>query len=182
MMRSRSCRTGTSLGRNALAPGFTLIEVILVVALVGGIAVLVLSGVVGRSVGAERRRAVGGLVAELTTARVEAMRSGAAVAAEARCAGGRLLFAAGDRRAEWRAPGVLLTDDSGRVLDPARVRFQPSGRADARGWGVMVREEASATGAAGRMCRIEFDPVSGAAMVRREGEGSRAGLVEEVVR
>jgi hypothetical protein len=156
--------------------------VILVVALVGGIAVLVLSGVVGRSVGAERRRAVGGLIAELTTARVEAMRSGAAVDAEARCAEGTLRYEAGDRRAEWRAPGVLLADGSGRVLDPARVRFQPSGRADVLGWGVFVKDEASASSAAGRMWRIEFDPVSGAAMLRREGEASRAGLVEEVIR
>jgi hypothetical protein len=68
------------------------------------------------------------------------------------------------------------------VLDPARVRFQPSGRADIVGWGVFVKDEASASSTGGRMWRIEFDPVSGAAMLRREGEASRAGLVEEVIR
>lgn len=181
-MRSRSCGTGSRRGREARATGFTLIEVILVVALIGGIAVLVLSGVVGRSEGSERRRAVGGLIAELATARVEAMRSGEAVSAEARCVKGRLLFTAGGRRAEWRAPGLLLADESGKVLELARVRFQPSGRVDVRGWGVMVKDEASATSAAGRMWRIEFDPISGAAMLRREGEASRSGQVEEVIR
>lgn len=179
-MPSPSCGTGSSAGRGRAA-GFTLIELILVVVLIGGISALVVSALVGRSAGAERRRAAGNLVAALATSRVDAMRTGAAVTVEARCAEGKLTFAVGDRVTEWPARGLEIADVAGAPLRPARVRFQPSGRCDAQTW-LLVVENAAQPAVAGRMWRVEFDPVSGAASLRREGDPPRVGVVEEIVR
>lgn len=185
MMPSLSCRTAIKRrrrGRSVRArSGFTLIELIIVVVLIGGIAAVVAGSLVGRSLGAERRRAVGELVAGLATARVEAIRSGRAVSAEAEFDGVQLKLDVEGRSTHWPARGLRLMDDSGRRLERSRVRFQASGRADAREW-IIAAEPASIGGSPGRIWRIEFDPVSGAAMLRNQDEPSRAGVVEEVVR
>ncbi len=160
--------------------GFTLIEVILVVVLVGGIAGVIAVGLAGRSVGAERRRAVGGLVAELATARVEAMRTGRPVEAEAWVREGRLEFESGDRRTGWPVRRLGFVDERGRILERVGVRYQASGRADVRRWGLVDPGE-SARAAAGRIGWIEFDAVSGAAFLRREGE-LPANAVQEIAR
>jgi type II secretory pathway pseudopilin PulG len=155
---------------------------IVVLALVGGLAVLVAGAALGRSAGAERRRALGGVVAELATARIEAMRRGAAAVAEVRCGEGAVWFEAGSRRAEWPAKGLTLSDEAGRVLLPARVRFEASGRCDARRWDVHRVAPESGGGSGGRIAWIEFDPISGAVRLGGlQGEkGPRAGVTEVV--
>ncbi|MBL8746471.1 MAG: hypothetical protein JNK58_08970 [Phycisphaerae bacterium] len=154
---------------------------ILVIVLVGGISGLVITAFAGRSVGAERRRAAGELVAALATARVDAMRTGRPVLVEARCRDDRLRLSIGEREMNWPARGLALADSFGRPLEPARVRFLPSGRCDAQAWVLLVRDAARAD-SAGRMARVEFDPVSGAASLRREGDPPRVGVVEEIIR
>lgn len=165
--------------RAASHRGFTLIELILVIVLVGLVAAVIASAMLGRSAGADRRRAVGWLVAELTTARIEAMRTSQPVVAWIESDGDRLALTIGDRRDHRPAKGLWLADEKGQPLTGARVRFQPSGRAEGRSIMLSVRQGEAWEESGGRMGSIEFDPVSGAVQWRPEGQAI-AGAVEEV--
>lgn len=151
--------------------GFTLIEVLLVVVVIGAVAAAMMSGFVGRSDGAQRRRLAGDLIAELSLARVMAMRRGESIEARLEMAEESVVLRAGDRERRWRRAGLMF-EDSGPRAGAVSARFEASGRTQARRW------IARAAGEGGTIFEIVFDPVSGSPSL--EPPGGVGALITEV--
>jgi len=165
--------------------GFTLLELIVTLALVGLLAGIVSVGLGRFGASAERSAAMRGVVGALAAARIEAMRTSkahsvrvlvSAQSVEAETAGAQA------RRRRWPASGLRLVDESGRVKAEVTAEFDSAGRTREREWRVEEGGPSANPGSAGnggvRIWRIEFDPISGAPGLRapdEEASGSRGG-------
>jgi len=145
--------------------GFTLLEVIVTIAVIGLIAALV-APAVGRSTAKQaERRALMELSGVFLAQRVEAIDAGATATVTLRAGEGALRASStgGGERVwkNWRAP---LMHASGERREEARVEFGPRGRADV--------EALWFTGPEGsdRMWQIRFDPIAGTPALVRGGE------------
>ena len=154
--------------RQAVARGFSLLEMIVVLVILGVVAGLV-APMVSRSAGLGReRRAVGELVTVFSIHRLSAIQTGQTVAVELTpIRGGALRVRAGESdRLLDRFPLVLI-DAAGDTQDGARIVFGPRGRADL---GALLFRSASERD---RLWTIEFDPVGGVPTARRHTEASQ---------
>ena len=161
--------------------GFTLLEMILVLAVAALMMGVAASAMLRTESGSARaRRGLGALVMHLREARADAMmtREGAGVVLHGAGSGhepGEMVVAReggerGDRAVDLGNLGVV--DASGVWADEVRVRFDASGRSDARGWRFAERVGSRS----GRIVwLIVFDPVSGEARLA-EGDGSIADV------
>lgn len=147
---------------------YTLLEVVIVVALIGLIAAVILTGFAGRSAGTARRQAVMGVIEELTIARMEALRTGKVRSARLVRVNDEdeLVASRGERTRRWRAKGLEPRDSGGGVVTALEAVFDGAGRTDQRRWLLSVPDTSGGV-AAGTMFRIEFDPVSGAVSLGR---------------
>lgn len=175
----------------ALRSGFTLVELLVVVALLGLTAALVAASLGRSSAAAKQRDAVQGLVSALNAARLEAMRSQKSLEALCSVDGetGKLVLRAGDRERSWDSGGLAPTagrfdpvaDEGVRrervasaerdelantgVSGPVRVLFDTGGRAGTAAWRLAALEGSERSGDARPVGRtiwvLRFDPVSG---------------------
>ena len=183
--------------------GLTLLELVVVLALVGLVSGLVLTGI-GRGGAAQAESAaIREIERSLVTARVDAMRSGSEREVVVELLGESVLVRSGGRDRTVERGGLAMVDEDGRPLDVLAARFASDGRTDQRLWrmpgeGVdlqrafdlgllreaeyaehldeaVVDRTAAASGIGGRLWLIRFDPVSGAPRVQRIGEGGGRG-------
>lgn len=151
---------------------FTLLEMLVVLALVGALAAAILPALGGWAGGGMAREALGDLRTILLTERIEAMKSGARRAVELVARDGRLVLVTPDREVDLGPRGPRLRWADGSFAAGARAEFDGSGRTAAREWrfGPAVGTDT--------LWVIHFDPVSGAAELRRWGETAPAGTKE----
>lgn len=135
--------------------GFTLLELVVILALAGLIAGLTIAAVGRVSGAAADRRTIGEISAWVSSARVEAMRSSDDVDVEVRGTDDGLRGTAGGRTASWRT-ALRPVDAASGPIAAHEASFAPSGRTRARLWRFM----ASADG--DTIWTVAFDPVSGA--------------------
>lgn len=180
--------------------GFTLIEVLLVLAVVGILSSVILVGV-GRGSGARGERAfIEQVERALVTARVEAMRSRSEREVLLRFEGEQAAIVGTGREVRLSSGGVRAVDERGLVVDEVAVRFGADGRTETRLWrlagagvdtqraydlGLLAdglrgpeellqgreRETAVGSGIAGRLWLVRFDPVSGVPRLSVVGPG-----------
>lgn len=160
-------RSGPGTGGVGGARGFTLLEVVLVLVLIGLIAAAGGVGLVSGTERVRRNRATAGVIEELAIARVEAMRSGRPVVVEARVDAReeRLVVVRAGRERSWPAAGLRPVLEPGRAGAGLSVRFAPTGRADVGEW--RFAPAGVPAGGAGRIVVIEFDAVSGSPVLVR---------------
>lgn len=165
---------GLSRARGA----FTLLELVIVIALVAMIAGLVLPAVGGWSRAGRAREAMLGLHGLLLTERVEAMRQASVRRVEVTMERQELVARVTDEEPRrWPVGAVTMRDARGREAEKLVAEFSATGRTTARRW-VFEQAEGSRD-ASGTLWRIEFDPVSGAAEAVR---GAAAGAGERGVK
>lgn len=192
-MRSKYSRTGSRARRRPASTrgtGFTLLELIVTLALVGLLTGIVSVGLGRFGASAERSAAMRGVVGALAAARIEAMRTRSAHTVRVRVSvEGVAAETSGARagRRAWVARGLRMVNETGRERSEVSAAFDSAGRTRERLWLVRERESGDSRdaaggdgggggGVAGRIWRIEFDPVSGAPNLRAPGEeagGSR---------
>ncbi len=145
---------------------FTLLELLVVLALLGATAALVAPRLAQGAASARTRAALGGVVHALRAERAEAVRALVPrdVTLRRDDAGGLRLVATGEPEMVWPGfPLVLLDGDSAGV--PAlEAHFEASGRARGGPW-------AFGEPAGGAVWVIGFDPVSGAPGLLVSGRG-----------
>lgn len=177
--------------RDGTPRAFTLIELVVVLALLGLIAALVAGSVGAGSDRAARRDALRSLVTLLTTQRLECLRGarsgGLSVTAEGTILDVSTAIEPGGPGAvppvrQLRAPGMVMYDSTGAAARRLEARFDAWGRTPERRWMFLMpvlpgasadrgRAPEPAPGRldpdrpvpADRIWLIEFDPVSGAA-------------------
>jgi len=145
--------------------GFTLLELIVVVAMIGVLAGLVVSRIASSSDRVSIERTGRSLVANLGALRAEALRSGSSVRATLRLegengGGNRLVLDSDEVRPtkSWDMPGdtgARFSLDGGEHESVANVTFLPTGRSTHRECVLL------SGGGAGTIFRITFDPISG---------------------
>lgn len=147
--------------------GFTLLEIIIVLVLMGLIAGLV-APTVARSAGVgHERRVIGELINTMLARRLDAIRSGRDVRVQVTLnEGRRLTLRAGDRQHHWDNWPLDLLDEAGEPAGHATITFGTRGRADIES--LTFRSARSP----GRIWRIEFDPVGGVPTAHRLREAS----------
>lgn len=171
--------------RSLQARGFTLLELLITLALAGLLVGVVTVGLGRMTRASENRAALIGIVNALTVARVEAMRTSRPVRVAVEVSDGRVLVreGIGDRVSRYPVSGIQLRDGDGRPATSAAAEYDTLGRTRERVWRFEEAPHSPGTGpaqvgAAGavRIWRIEFDPVSGAPVLRSPGEsGARSG-------
>jgi prepilin-type N-terminal cleavage/methylation domain-containing protein len=144
---------------------FTLIEMLIVLALLAVLSGMVAAGVGAMSRTTDTRAALTAVLDALTLARIDAMRAAKSRVVTLALADDRLRISTEPGKVRsLRAGGVVPVDESG-AESVLRARFDGSGRADAEPWRLAL----GAPGSKGpvrdgvRIWRIEFDPISGAA-------------------
>lgn len=145
---------------------FTMLELLFVVVLLGGVALLVVLGVTRSSEGVQRKRAVEAVHMALLHARVDAMQSGAETWVRLEFRDPERLVISRDEGSELDLPAPALTRHILRVpagpnslpdaYTPLVARFLPTGRTDQREWAFGLRDSADT------LWTIRFDPLSGA--------------------
>lgn len=182
-MRSRSCATGRE---HAGERAFTLIELLVVVLLIGLVAALVAVGAARAGAGSRRLEAMNSLIAELASARVNAMK-----ASQPRSV--RVVQKIDELRVErpeasarvFARPGLVVLDERRRPAANLEAKFGRDGRTVRRCW-LFLPTDGSSTGPAPApperpasrvasaevsagtiLWRIDFDPISGAPSLRR---------------
>lgn len=146
--------------------GFSLLELIVVLVLMG-IAVGLVAPAVARNAGAGReQRAMGDLATTLAAARLDAIRSGRDVHVELRHGEGALIVARGDEPRVFTGWPLTMIDDDKREIESAALRFDIRGRADTNRVSFRSRESAS------RIWAIAFDPVGGVPAAQRLTEAT----------
>lgn len=153
-------------------PGFTLVELLVVVLLLGLIASVAVVGLGAGSKGARRREAASALLAQLTMARLDAMQRGKAVTLSIEIQDEH--FALRTNQADRRIPraGLIVSSQSPRSAI-VEARFEPTGRTSARLWR-LEQDSSAISEAAGTIWLIEFDPVSGSPRLVQSRPGDRA--------
>ncbi len=164
------------MGSASRARGFTLLEVLVVIAIVAIIAGTLAVGVARNSPDRMVGRAMEEITTELSVARVEAMQRGRVEVVDVGPEEGGVRLVRGERVRGWKTPKVQLQSQRGvttRFGNPdeseeahrgvIRAEFDTMGRTRARRWEVWI------DGAPGRIWAIEFDPVSGAPRLRKPG-------------
>lgn len=155
-------------GQGRGARGFTLLELVLVLAILALAAGMIVPAMGGWSRAGKLREAVGGIRTMLLVERVEAMRRGERRRLEVTAGeSGLAATSGGELRSSWDAGGIGLRDSAGRVVERLAAEFDASGRTVERRW--EFRAEGPRGGGAGTMWAIVFDPVTGAAELRRGG-------------
>ena len=143
-----------------ISSGFSLLELLVVLALLGMVAALVAPGVVRMSLGDPRNTDVSELSDTLAGARLDALRRSTSTVVTLRVAEGGLTAQWGDDARAWADWPLAIVDEGQRVFDSAQVRFSATGRADRREIRLLEADT-------GRMWRIEFAVASGAPQWRR---------------
>jgi prepilin-type N-terminal cleavage/methylation domain-containing protein len=149
--------------------GFTLLELLAVVVIVGLVATALATSVGAPSDGARRGRAMESLRDFLAIVRVEALQRREAREARVWIEDGRLRASDGVRDRAWRAPGLLFStegldrDGARRLIETGArsVRFSPAGRTIERRWVF------DATASGGTIHELTFDPISSAPSIPR---------------
>jgi len=170
--------------------GFTLIEVLLVLAVVGLLSSLILVGVGRGSESRGERAVIDQIERALVTARVDAMRSRSSREVWLRIDGEEASIVGASGEYRLSSGGLRAIDERGLAVGEVTVRFGADGRTETRLWrlagaGVDVqraydlgllgdglrepeellegrgRESAVGSGLAGRLWLVRFDPVSG---------------------
>lgn len=139
-----------------------MIELIVVLAIAGMIAGLVVTGIGRSGESARQRRAVEGLASELLGARIDAMRSASAQRLIVRWNERELVSQTADRTRAWLSEGLVPLDEYGETLAELVAEYDGAGRTTQRTWrfGVPATPQ-------GTIWIIEFDPVSGVVRSRR---------------
>lgn len=151
--------------RQRTAAAFTLLELLIVLALIAVVGGLAASGIVASQRGDETRAALMSIVDAATLARTEAMRTARATSVTVALDGEHLRLTyppRGETRRRWG--GVRPIDAAGQ-LATLSARFDSLGRSDTRSWRIEQVRGGSGRGEAVRIWQIEFDPVSGAPSV-----------------
>jgi len=143
------------MSRRASQPGFSLLEVVVVVAILAMMAGVVATGV-GRSAESHlRRAAVAGLLDELMRARIQAMKTAQRVSLVASMKGEELSAMWSDRTRRWPLKGVRFQDVGQESAAMARAVFDPDGRTAQRTWAFQALDGGQS------LIEIHFDPISG---------------------
>ena len=171
---------------------FTLLELVVVVALVGLMASLVGVRVASSSAVQQERAALQAMVDVLATTRVEAMRRGEMLTATLTCKQEQFAVDGPGMHRLVEAQGLIAIDDRVEPVGGHHVDFDGAGRTLQRMWWFVnedvqrtellnanllvapweVTGDAPARDVQGRVWRIVFDPVSGAPRVERvDGQG-----------
>ena len=155
----------TGPSRDAAA-GFSLLELLIVVAMMGLIAGLVSVRLLASTRAAQQRDAVDGIRLALADARVQAMRRGGRETVQVMYEpeGRRLDVVWMDQSRTWTNAPVEPVDDRGRGMDDFEAVFDGEGRTRARAWRFKAGEGGDTIFA------IEFDPISGVPRSRRMTE------------
>ncbi|MDX2115437.1 MAG: prepilin-type N-terminal cleavage/methylation domain-containing protein [Planctomycetota bacterium] len=161
--------------------GFTLIELVVVLVIVGAVAGAMASWALRPSEGARVRRAALGVMTGLVGARLEAMKSGRAVPWRVQAEKDEVVLMVSeelrasfplDGAAVWRPPS-----GPGLSAEPLASSswFDASGRTPARLVGISGEGRGGSAGGAGArtIVWIELDPVSGSVSIRNEQEARR---------
>ncbi len=147
--------------------GFTLLELIVVLAIAGMLAGVVALGIGRGSQTRDQRNAITHLASELQLARVEAMKHGEAVGVTIRATETALECDYADLSRRFTCSGLVISQidneptplhepDEG-MMGRVEVVFEPDGRTRRR-----MIAFASGGGSDTLLPRIEFDPISGA--------------------
>jgi prepilin-type N-terminal cleavage/methylation domain-containing protein len=167
--------------------GFTLLELIIVVALLGLMAGVVGVRVASGSQVSKERSALDAMVTVLATTRVEGMRTtGASQCVTLAMEGGQLVLSAPGQRRELAGQGLRLIDATAEPMAGVEACFDGAGRTTERIWWFMSEtvnrtellnaellkapwDEAGSVrrNVQGQVWRIVFDPVSGSPRVER---------------
>ncbi len=180
--------------------GFTLIEVMLVLAVVGILSSLILVGVGRGSESRGERALIGQIERALVMARVEAMRSRSEREVVLRFEGEQAALVGMGQEDRLPSGGLRAIDERGLAVNEVTVRFGADGRTETRLWrlagagmdaqrahdlGLLTdglrgpdellqgrgRETVVGSGIAGRLWLVRFDPVSGVPRLHTVGPG-----------
>jgi len=147
--------------RAARRGAFTLLEVLIVVAMIGVLAGLSVSSFSRGSIASKQRQIAGSLVAQLRLARADALLSGQPAQVVLRADQQRTLALSrteGEAEKSWELPGdgaLTLIPGIGEPAMAVEITFSATGRCSMRTFA--VRSAASG----GTIFTIEFDPISG---------------------
>ncbi len=152
----------SQLARASQHRGFSLLEIIVVLVLMGVIAGLI-TPTVARSAGAGReRRLVGELINTMLARRLDAIRSGHDVHIQLTLDANRqLTLQAGDAANSWKNWPLDLLNEAGEGAESAQITFDSRGRANVDS--LTLRSARSPV----RIWRVEFDPVGGVPTAHR---------------
>jgi len=147
------------------ARAFSLLELLIVLALLGMIAALVAPAALRMSLGDPRDTDVSELTNALAAARLDALREGASAHVLIEKKDSDLTATWTDQRIQWSDWRLTILGNADGALEELQLRFAATGRADRREIRLMEADT-------GRMWRIEFDPVSGVPSWRRIEDGA----------
>lgn len=147
-------------------PGFSLLEIVIVLALMGVAAGLVAPAVMRHAGVSREQRAIGELVTTLATRRLDAIRTGRVETIALRRSTDDLVIGMND--AERVAPDwpLTLSSAAGSDADSIEISFDARGRADVDR--VLFRSVRTPS----RMWAVVFDPVGGVPTAQRVTEAT----------
>lgn len=147
--------------------GFSLLEIIVVLVLMGVVAGLVTPTVARNASAGRERRVIGELINTMLARRLDAIRAGQDVHLQISLdAERRLTLSVGDTENHWKNWPLDLLDEAGESVESAQFTFDSRGRADVES--LTLRSARSPV----RIWRVEFDPVGGVPTAHRLKEAS----------